>query len=255
MGGVSSKMLTKWLREIPPPEWTKRPRAKDHLRERAVALRVEGKSYREINEVIGVSKSSLSLWLREVPLTPDHQSRLLELTRAAQVKRGDTRRALRVRRTEEIRRQAKAEIGMLTDRELFVAGVVAYWAEGAKPKPWCVSERVSFMNSDPALIRLFVSWLSSLGIGTDRLSFRVQIHESAHPDEAVRFWSGVVGVPSGRFNKTTIKRHKPKTTRKNVGASYHGCLAVNVRRSTDLNRRIVGWWEGIASGLEDLSEP
>lgn len=73
MGGVSNKMPTKWLRGIPPPAWTKRARAKDHLREQAVALRIEGKSYREINEVIGVSKSSLSLWLREVPLTPDHQ--------------------------------------------------------------------------------------------------------------------------------------------------------------------------------------
>lgn len=80
-----------------------------------------------------------------------------DLTRAAQVKRGDTRRALRVRRTEEIRKQAKEEMGIkLTDRERFVAGVVAYWAEGAKAKPWCVSRSVSFMNSDPCLIRLFL---------------------------------------------------------------------------------------------------
>lgn len=143
----------------------------------------------------------------------------------------------------------------LTDRELFVAGVVAYWAEGAKAKPWCVSRSVSFMNSDPCLIRLFLEWLLLLGIERNRLTFRVQIHESADVGGAVQFWSDVVGDPPQRFQKTTLKRHNPKTVRKNIADDYHGCLDVRVRRSTDLNRRIVGWCEGITSALDARSQP
>src|SRR5437016_6249903 len=58
--------LRRWLKDVPPPEWTERPNAKDDLREKAIALRREGYSYREIREQVPVSKSSLSLWLRDV---------------------------------------------------------------------------------------------------------------------------------------------------------------------------------------------
>jgi hypothetical protein len=48
--------LTTWLRDVPAPAWTRRPRAKDDLRATAVGMRKEGRSYREIREVVGVSK-------------------------------------------------------------------------------------------------------------------------------------------------------------------------------------------------------
>src|SRR5919202_201698 len=68
--------LTRWLRDVPPPEWTRRPRAKDDLRATAVAMRAEGRSYREIRDVVGVSKGTLSLWLRDIPLTEEQQRAL-----------------------------------------------------------------------------------------------------------------------------------------------------------------------------------
>ena len=50
----------------------------------------------------------------------------------------------------------------------------------------------------------------------------------------------------------TLKRHNPKTVRKNTGADYHGCLAVTVRRSSALNLRITGWCEGLAAQASGL---
>lgn len=49
-------------------------RAKPDLRELAVDLRLEGRSYREIATVVPVAKSTLSLWLRDVPLTDEHRA-------------------------------------------------------------------------------------------------------------------------------------------------------------------------------------
>ena len=80
--------LTTWLRDVPPPAWTRRPRAKDDLRKIAVAMRREGRSYREICEVVEVSKSTLSLWLRDVPLSEEQR---LALTLRSPA--GATRRA------------------------------------------------------------------------------------------------------------------------------------------------------------------
>ena len=70
--------LGRWLRGVPAPAWTRRPRAKDGLREQAVAMRREGRSYREIREELGVSKSTLSLWLRDVMLTEEQRHALAD---------------------------------------------------------------------------------------------------------------------------------------------------------------------------------
>lgn len=242
--------LHEWLRGVPPPEWTKRPNAKDDAREEAIALRRAGLSYREILEHLPVSKSSLSLWLREVPVSEEHREAILKRACESSATRAETNRALGARRRADIREVAMLQVPELAESELFVAGVVAYWAEGVKNKPWRGSEAVRFMNSDPSMIRLFLAWAQLIGVSDDRLVFRVQIHESADIARALRFWADVVGVSDSV--RTTLKRHNPKTVRKNTADEYNGCLCVYVRRSAELNLRIAGWFEGIAEGAVRL---
>lgn len=143
---------------------------------------------------------------------------------------------------------ARKQVQHLAESELFVAGLAAYWAEGSKAKPWRADgERVVFINSDESMIRLFLAWLQLLGVEPDRLIYRLSIHESADIDTATNYWAAVAGVPATEFRRATLKRHQPKTVRKNVGVDYHGCLVINVRRSTELYRQIAGWWSGIAA--------
>jgi hypothetical protein len=239
--------LTTWLRDVPAPAWTRRPRAKDDLRETALAMRQEGRSYREIREVVSVSKSTLSLWLRDVPLTEEQQRALTVRGPEATASRHAENRALAARRRAYVRAQAREQIAELSESELFVGGVVAYWAEGSKNKPWRHGQSVQFMNSDPAMIRLFLAWLRLVGVPPERLIFRVHIHESAAASEAITFWSHIVGAPESQFGKPTIKTHKPLTVRKNVGSDYHGCLLVYVRNSATLNLQIEGWFEGLSA--------
>ncbi|HUR50419.1 MAG TPA: hypothetical protein VMY88_12955 [Acidimicrobiales bacterium] len=244
--------LSRWLKDIPAPEWTRRPRAKDDVRELAVAMRLEGKSYRQILETlpVAVSKSSLSLWLRDVPLTDDQKRMLAMRQDVARSARAASVRRQRIRRQEATMTAARNQVQHLAESELFVAGLAAYWAEGSKAKPWrSGSERVTFINSDPDMIRLFLAWLALLGISSDRLVFRVSIHERADVEKATRFWSDLVGVRHEEFRRPTLKRHNPKTVRHNVGDGYYGCLTVEVRRSTELYRQIAGWWQGLAAFL------
>lgn len=102
------------------------------------------------------------------------------------------------------------------------------------------------------MILLFLHWLALVGVDAERLQFRLNIHESADVGGAEAFWADVVGVPVHVLDRTTLKRHNPRTVRKNVNADYHGCLCVSVRRSTDLNLRISGWFQGIASSAGTL---
>jgi len=249
-GGV----LSRWLKGVPPPEWTRRPNAKDDLRERAIALRREGRSYREIREELSVSKSSLSLWLRHVVLTEEQRDRLVLLRRQSASKAGRTAQAARLARRAATIASAESQIpAHLSESELFVAGVVAYWSEGSKAKPWRSGEQVNFINSDPALIDLFMRWLALIGVDLEDLTFRIAIHESANLDRATHCWADRVGVPASHFLKPTLKKHRPNTNRRNTGENYVGCLVIRVRRSTELNRQIEGWWRGITRAAGNLS--
>lgn len=250
--GSGGNTLSRWLRDVPAPEWTRRPNAKDDLREHAVAMRREGRSYREIGQVVGVSKSTLSLWLRNVPLTEEQQRALDLRCPPAASKRARAIRASAAQRRARVHEEARAQVCELSESELFVAGVVAYWAEGSKNKPWRTGARVQFLNSDPAMIRLFLRWLALVGVDGERLQFRVSIHESADIARAERFWSRVVGVEPSTFDRTNLKKHNPLTVRKNIGEGDVGCLCVSVRRSAELNLRIAGWFDGIAVAADRL---
>jgi hypothetical protein len=150
-------------------------------------------------------------------------------------------RPARQARRAVVRAAAAAQIGALTDREILIAGAIAYWCEGEKSKPHRRSDRVSFINSDPDLIRFFLRFLEATGTARADLRFRIYIHESADVATAQRFWLEITQAPADQFFAPTLKRHNPKTVRKNVGEDYHGCLRIDVYRSADLYRKIEGW--------------
>jgi hypothetical protein len=242
LGIGSNQTLTEALRGEPPPEWTRRPRAKDDVHARARELREQGLDYEDIAGALGVSKSSVSLWVRDMP-RPERLSYEECRKRSAEGSRlfWEAERPAREARREAVRATAAGEIGMLSKREVLIAGAIAYWCEGAKSKPHNLRESVVFINSDPGLIRFFLRFLGEAGVAPARLRFRVHIHETADVSAAEEFWREVTGAESAQFQRTTLKRHNPRTVRKNVGADYRGCLIVYVRQSADLYRRIEGW--------------
>ena len=215
----NNDILNRLLEGEPPPAWTKRPNAKDDLREKARELRLQGWTYDQIQVELGCSKSSISLWVRDLPKPerrdPSEQAKL------ASRKRWEHELAARDEERQKTKVAAAAEIGRLSDRELFLAGVVLYWAEGAKDKTHSRQRRenLQFINSDVA--------------------------------EAESFWAKLVDVDASDLQRTTLKKHNPRTVRKNVGDSYRGCLAIYVTKSAELYRRMEGAWYGIVGATPE----
>ncbi|MFE9973034.1 hypothetical protein ACFYRD_20315 [Streptomyces hirsutus] len=245
----NNDILNRFLQGEPPPEWTKRPNAKDDLREKARELRLQGWTYDQIQVELGCSKSSISLWVRDLPKPERRRSR----EEASAIARRGWEATLRLREEERqrTRQQAMSEVGPLTDRELFVLGVGLYWAEGSKSKPYSRRERITFVNSDPDMITVFLAWLDLLEADPASLRFAVQIHETADVAAAEKFWADHVGISTTDLMKTTLKRHNPRTNRKNTTDDYRGCLRVDVRKGADLYRRIEGWWCGIVGATRE----
>lgn len=246
----NNDLLNQLVKGEPPPAWTKRPNARDDLREKAREFRLKGWTYDRIQVELGCSKSSISLWVRDPP-KPERRDPT-EQGKLAARRRWEHEPAVRDEERRRTKEAAKQAIGELSDRELFLAGVVLYWAEGAKDKEHSRQRRenLQFINSDPNVIRFYLHRLESLEVGRERLRFRLYIHESADVRKAEAYWADLVGVDAGSFQGTTLKKHIPKTVRKIVGDSYRGCLAIYVTRSADLYRRVEGAWYGIVEGAD-----
>jgi transcriptional regulator with XRE-family HTH domain len=241
LGPIGNRALQAALRGEPPPDWTRRPNAKDDLRTKARYLRLQGLDYEEIVAQLGVSKSSVSLWVRDLPRPPRVAPDECARRTSERMRRYWTaeRRVLAERRAAA-GAAAATDIGSLTDREILIAGAVAYWCEGTKNKPHRRADRVTFSNSDPELISFFLLFLDVAGIPRSDLAFQLQIHETANVASAERFWLALTGAQPGQFRKTSVKRHNPETTRKNTSDGYHGCLRIDVMRSCVLYRKIEG---------------
>lgn len=255
-GVTSNSRLNEALRGVPPPAWTRRTQAKDDLRDAARALRARGYTYLEIVAELGVSKSSVSLWCRDLPRVGRLSSEEIRKRNAAGVsafwaKESPRREA----RRQAISDRAAAEIGALTEREVIIAGAMAYWCEGAKNKPYRrIDNDVAFINSDPRLILFFLRFLTVAGIERERIYCRVSIHESADVAAAERFWRQITAMPANQFRRTTLKRHNPATVRKNTGVDYHGCLIIRVLGAAELYRRIEGWARAVMTEAQHRAD-
>jgi hypothetical protein len=93
----------------------------------------------------------------------------------------------------------------------------------------------------PKLILFFLRFLGVAGIARDRIYCRLSIHESADVAGAEKFWRQLTALPDDQFRRPTLKRHNPKTSRKNTGDNYHGCLIIRVLGGSGLYRQIEGW--------------
>lgn len=213
----------------------------------AIQLRKEGKTYNEILERIPVAKSTLSLWLRSIGMATPQQQRITKKRIEAQRRGALSRRTARVNEVERLLHEGEKEVKNITTRELWLIGTALYWAEGSKQNMSSVSTQVQFGNSDVRMIKVFLMWLSVLGVPQNDLHYELYIHDNRKDDVKAfcRWWERELHLQNGQISTVYFKRDKPLTKRTNIGDLYHGLLRIRVRTSTILNRKISGWIAGI----------
>lgn len=218
------------------------------IKENAVQMRKSGKTYSEILKEIPVAKSTLSLWLRDVGLSTKQFQRLTEKRLAAGKRGGEARRQQRIIKTQEILRNSLSDIKHISKRELWIIGIVLYWAEGSKEKEYQHGIGIRFSNSDPRIIQVFLRWLKEIcNINEDRIGFEIYIHRNSQNniDVVRKYWSKITKSKIEKFNTIYYKKNDIKTKRRNTKDLYYGLIRVRVSSSSSLLRQITGWSEAI----------
>jgi hypothetical protein len=172
-----------------------------------------------------VSKSSVSLWVRDVPFTPSPR-------RYGPHHRRQPLREKRLREIEELNRQGKVRIGELSEGAFLAAGVALYAGEGGK-----TDRSVRFPNSDPEMVRFFCAWFGRFfDVDESRLRCRVYLHEGLDLEAAEAIWSELTGIPRRQFGKPYRAVPDPSIRR---NKHEHGCFYLNYSCSRT-HRKIMG---------------
>jgi len=218
------------------------------LREQAIVLRKQGKSYTEIQAVINVSKGTLSYWLKNITLLPNEQKRLFKKmntagTRAL-IKRNKQQTVLAAQRALQTRISARKQMHQLTKQDLFLVGVALYWGEGykrgAEGSAW---KCVDFTNSDPDMIVIMLKFFQECcAVPKSKIRMHLMLHDQSQKKNAIRFWSRTTNIPTKQFVYTSFTISKA-SQRKRQHLKY-GTVHIRIH-DTNLFFRIIGWIDGL----------
>lgn len=200
-------------------------RGKVKEQERARALRAQNRTLADIAETLGVSKSSVSIWVRDVPFTPTLKLR-------GPHRRPHPAHEAKLRQIEELNRAGQERIGELSDEAFFSAGIALYAGEGSK-----TDGEVRFVNSDAAMIRFFCAWFRRFfDVDETRLRGRLYLHQGLDLSAAEAFWSAVTRIPTTQFQNAYRAVPDPSIRR---NKHEQGCFSVGYACSRT-HREVMG---------------
>lgn len=212
------------------------------LKLKAIQLRKEGLSYNKIGKELGISKSTIGFWCRNVPLKPEDKKRLYTKQALMMARGPQSQKERRIREIAKIIEEAEKEIQLPLSFETYrLVGAALYWAEGSKTEIFAVT------NSDPHFILFMVRWFERIfGISSKKLKAKLNIYPQQSEEEIKEFWSRLTGIPLENFGKSFVKPPNKGYKKNNL---YYGTIRILVPKGTDMRHRVFGW---IKAALKDL---
>jgi predicted transcriptional regulator len=209
-------------------------------KEEAIKLREKGLSINEIARFIGVAKSSVSLWVRNVKLNFNQIDDLAgrKYKREFIEKRRETRLKNEIAKRQITIDAAKKEIRKLSEKELWLIGVMLYWAEGGKTQ-----RLVRFSNGDPEMIKIMMAFFRKIcKVREEKFRGYIHIHPHLNHKKAERYWSSISGISLKKFFKTYRKINVSSKNKKDT--LPFGVMDIYIC-DTELFLKISGWARGI----------
>lgn len=183
-------------------------------KEYAIAMRTEGKSYREIHAALRIPKSTLSGWFSTEEWSKSLRNKLAvssqEESTARIVELNRIRGQHLARAYEAARKEAREEFELLKYDPVFISGVMLYWGEGAKhPK-----QGVKFTNSDPKMVKFYVQFLTrACRIPIEKIRAYVLIYPEIEEKTCRAYWSKVIELPWENFTESVTIQGRHATRR------------------------------------------
>ena len=202
-------------------------------RDQAKDLRAQSWTLKEIADELGVSKSTVSVWVRDVEFVARPRNRGHS---------GHQPHPLHLRKLQEIERcrtEADELFETLTPEGLRLFALGLYAGEGSKTQG-----TVSMANTNARFLRAFVTWLrSEFELDESRLRVKLYLHEGLDLAESTAYWSRVLEIPESQFRRPYRAIDDPSRRR---AKHIFGCATV-LYSCTITHRRVMAMIEAITS--------
>ena len=190
-------------------------------REKALTLRKQGKSYSQIKKLLKLSKSTLSVWLRDYPLSKQRIRELRDWNEQRIEKYRETMRKKRELRLKQYYKEQKKVLFPLNKREFFLSGLFLYWGEGSK-----TSTTLSISNTDPSIIKFFIDWLTkNLLVPKEKIKIQLHLYTDMNIKKELKFWSEILNIHFKQFIKPYIKKTSSARINHKGGFGHGTCNA------------------------------
>lgn len=188
-------------------------------------LRLEGHSIRQIEKIVGCSRSVVSYHCRG--LRSNNPPNLIGQRAATRANSEKWRK----RRTD-VRRLGQREWVRVRGNPFLLAMIAVYWCEGTKRGP---KDTRSFVvtNSDPGIIKIALRGLEILRLDTS-VVLTVEIFPEHERQRCKDKWEQFLG------RKVEIRRKKKRNPQTRLFSSYGVCV-LYVRESFELWHKMMSW--------------
>ena len=210
---------------------------------KARSMRKNGESIVVIARKLKVSKSSVSLWCRDIILT-NEQFRKLRKNMGVSFKYGQ-RIASQVNRQKKLDIIEKADIWgkktikKISKRELLLIATALYWSEGSKTDSTSV---LMFVNSDPDMILIMRNFLVDVfGVNPEDIVCGIQINRvhERRIKKVLNFWKNLLKLKRSQIRKPYFVNTKISKIYENYD-NYYGICRLFVRKSKHLKYKMLG---------------
>ena len=206
-------------------------------------LRRLGLSYGEIRELIEVKKSTLATWCRDIELSEAQKQAILLRTGSRRGVPMNTQRK-RHEQIKQLRKEARTQALTLVEYTPWIAGVILYWAEGAK-----TNRRLEMAHTEPSALILYREWAREFHSPEAQFRASINLHADNDEPQARAWWATQLELdPIGDFTKSFIK---PDGTGHRKDHLPHGTCRLTMRSSTDAWLRTLEWIDVVRKLVND----
>jgi hypothetical protein len=200
--------------------------AKRELKLKAISLRKEGLSLKKIREENDIPLSTLSGWMKDVPLSPEQQEKLRKDWEnglvEARKKAASWHNSQKQTRLEKAEKEASAVINGIDTNDkssLELALAFLYLGEGAKNKT------LTLPNSNPNILLFYILAIETLyDIRRENLTYHLHLRADQNEHDCKKYWCETLHIPLERITYCVFDK---RTEGRKTYDSYKGvCLVI-----------------------------
>lgn len=203
-------------------------------KDKAFELRKQGKSYKAIKEELGISKSTLSDWFRDIPW-----SRHLKVSNTGRTRTPEHLALMHKARRDQLstlysgaEEEAKVSYETFRKEPLFWAGLMAYAGEGDKR----TRHLVRITNSEFYIHTIFIHFVKKyLLVSEEDIKCCLILYPDNNPSLCKEMWSNILKIKRENFHKTQVIQGKEKLKRLQYG------IGMSIISSTVLKKKLLVW--------------